>query len=123
MQNKSVYPPQRLGALIEAVRHLRLTWRLFRDGRVPIWLKTIPFLALAYVLFPLDFLPDAVLGLGQLDDLALLLLGIELFVNLCPTELVRQHKERLSQAGAAAESSPESVVDSTYRVQDRDEHP
>lgn len=117
MLNKGVYT-QHSGALRDAIRHLQLAWRLLRDGRVPLGFKLIPFLALAYILLPWDFLPDPVLGLGQLDDLALVLLGIELFVNLCPTELVRQHRQRLHQDDAAAEPSTEQVIESAYRVRD-----
>jgi|YNPNPStandDraft_1061719.scaffolds.fasta_scaffold75503_2 uncharacterized membrane protein YkvA (DUF1232 family) len=115
------FDAQRFGALRDAIHHVQLAWRLLRDGRVPLGFKLIPFLALAYILLPWDFLPDPVLGLGQLDDLALILLGIELFVNLCPTELVRQHSQRLRQEAGAATPATEQVVESAYRVWDADE--
>ena len=77
--------------LQEIVRQARLAWRLFRDERVPVWTKVIPPVALAYVLFPLDIIPDWAPGLGQLDDIAVLLIGVKLFIELAPREVVREH--------------------------------
>lgn len=82
---------QRIFLLRELLRNGRLTLRLLRDGRVPIYLKAIVGLALAYVLLPFDFMPDLIPGLGQLDDLAALAAGIALFIRLCPPEIVEQY--------------------------------
>jgi len=73
------------------VRQVRLAWRLLLDERVPVWTKLIPPAALAYVLLPLDILPDVALGLGQLDDVAVLLIGTKLFIELAPQDVVREH--------------------------------
>ncbi|MBC7249157.1 MAG: DUF1232 domain-containing protein [Anaerolineae bacterium] len=89
-------PEDRTGPLSEIIKNLRLTWRLLRDSRVPIWQKLIPPAALLYVLSPIDFVPDAVLGLGQLDDFSIILLGIWGFIQLCPQNVVQEHLERLS---------------------------
>lgn len=82
--------------LKEMVRQLRLTWRLLWDGRVPLWTKVIPPAVLAYVISPIDILPDfPPMGLNQLDDLAVLLLGVRLFIELAPPGVVREHLESL----------------------------
>jgi uncharacterized membrane protein YkvA (DUF1232 family) len=81
--------------LQDVARQVRLAWRLFRDQRVPLWTKLIPPVALAYVFFPVDIIPDVALGLGQLDDIAVLLLGIKLFVELSPPDVVREHLRAL----------------------------
>lgn len=73
----------------DAARQVRLAWRLFRDHRVPMWVKLVPSAALVYVLSPVDFI--MLPGLGQLDDLAVLLIGIKLFVELSPPDVVREH--------------------------------
>ncbi|MBI5566808.1 MAG: DUF1232 domain-containing protein [Chloroflexi bacterium] len=73
----------------------RLTWRLLRDQQVPIAAKLVPLGVLAYILFPIDFLPDAILGLGQVDDLALLLLGIQVFIAIVPRALVQRHRDAM----------------------------
>ena len=79
------------------------------------WTKAVPLLALAYVVFPLDFIPDALLGLGQLDDLTIILLGLKAFVSFSPADLVSQydHKLRREDAGGA-----EETIDTSYRVLD-----
>lgn len=46
---------------------------------------------LAYVLAPLDLLPDFMPGLGQIDDLIVIFLGLQLFLRLCPKEVVSEH--------------------------------
>jgi len=86
---------QRAGILAEIVRQLQLIWRLLKDSRVPTWTKLFVPATLLYVLSPIDFIPDVALGLGQLDDLTILLLGLWLFVDLCPKDIVRQHLEEL----------------------------
>src|SRR4030042_9325 len=81
-----------LGWITDLVRQGRLAWRLFWDGRVPFWTKLIPPAMLLYILSPVDLLPDfPILGLGQLDDLAIFLIGTKLFIELAPTEIVREH--------------------------------
>ena len=78
-----------LRALIDQIR---LTWRLLRDPRVPIWAKAIPVIGLIYVLSPLDFIPDVIIGLGQLDDLAIVIGGMRLFAAVVPQDIVEQHR-------------------------------
>jgi uncharacterized membrane protein YkvA (DUF1232 family) len=50
----------------------RLLWRLARDRRVPWTAKVVACGAVAYVVSPLDLIPDAVPGVGRVDDLYLL---------------------------------------------------
>lgn len=84
-----------LGWFKEIIIQFQLAWRLFADPRISWGYKLIPILALAYVISPLDLLPDVVLGLGQLDDLAILLIGLNLFINFCPSEVVEEHQHAL----------------------------
>ncbi len=74
---------------------LRLTWRLIRDPRVPVWSKAIPVLTLAYILSPLDLIPDVIIGLGQLDDLALFMGAMRLFEAVSPDDVVAEHRAAL----------------------------
>ncbi len=70
----------------------QLAWNLLWDGRVPFVTKLIPILTMIYLLSPVDILPDVALGLGQLDDLAIFLIGLRLFIDVCPPELVAEHE-------------------------------
>jgi uncharacterized membrane protein YkvA (DUF1232 family) len=107
----------------DAVRQARLTWRLFWDRRVPWWAKLVPPIALAYVFFPIDLIPDVVPVLGQLDDIAILLIGAKLFVELSPPDVVREHLRALGARiqewrvveGEAKESEPPLVVEGDYK--------
>jgi len=118
--------PDDTGALLawvqDVARQARLAWRLFWDRRVPFWTKLIPPAALAYLFFPLDIIPDMALGLGQLDDVAVLLLGAKLFIELSPPDVVREH---LLALGAKIKEwrvveqegdRPPTVVDGEYQV-------
>jgi uncharacterized membrane protein YkvA (DUF1232 family) len=62
----------------------RLLWRAHSSSQVPGWLKTILPLGLLYVIFPLDFLPDFIPLLGQLDDASLLALLAYVVYQLLP---------------------------------------
>lgn len=115
-----------IGSLAEIVRQLRLVFRLLGDQQVSTLIKAIPVIALLYVLSPIDILPDLALGLGQLDDLAIILLGLKLFVELSPPEIVRQHLENLgvapddAQAPEEEEEDQGEVIEGSYRVVDDD---
>jgi uncharacterized membrane protein YkvA (DUF1232 family) len=92
--------PDDTGALLawfqELIRQARLTWRLLWDSRVPWWSKLVPIGVLAYVISPVDLVPGAMFpGFGQLDDVAVLLLGAKLFVELSPPDVVREHLRAL----------------------------
>jgi uncharacterized membrane protein YkvA (DUF1232 family) len=106
--------------LKEAVRQLRLAWRLFLDRRVPLWTKIVPPVALAYVLSPVDILPDIPpMGLNQLDDVAVVLLGIKLFIELAPPEVVREHLRELGakiDEWRVVDEGEATVVEGTYSV-------
>jgi uncharacterized membrane protein YkvA (DUF1232 family) len=82
------------GRFVQVLLHLpnfaRLYWRLFRDRRVSILPKALLVLTLLYVASPLDVVPDFIAGIGEMDDVAVVLGGLWLFVRLCPPEVVRQ---------------------------------
>lgn len=105
-----------LGFVTGLFNQFRLVWLLMQDSRVSLWMKSVVPLSLLYLISPLDFIPDVILGLGQLDDLGIVLLGMTLFVKLCPPNIVEYYKNQL-------EYGPENdneAVDTTYRVMDED---
>ena len=68
----------------------RIAWKLMWNSQVPISAKLIPLFAILYILSPIDLVPDLVVGLGQLDDLAILLLGTQLFIAVSPQDIVKR---------------------------------
>jgi uncharacterized membrane protein YkvA (DUF1232 family) len=66
--------------------------RLARDPQVPPGPKLVAAGAVAYVLSPIDLLPEALLGpLGLIDDLLVVGAGISFLVNRVHPDLVRAH--------------------------------
>ena len=112
----------RTGLIAYLLRNLRLAWKLLLDSRVPSLTKLIiPGLMALYILSPIDIVPDALLGLGQLDDLAVFVLAVKLFIELSPSEIVQEHLRGLTGGGPTPRHSTESegeVVDGDYRVTD-----
>ncbi|MBC7227091.1 MAG: DUF1232 domain-containing protein [Thermoflexales bacterium] len=102
----------------ELVRQLRLAWRLFKDRRVPWVLKLIPPAALIYIFSPIDILPDLSLGLGQLDDIAILLLALKLFIELAPADVVREHLRALGAKISEWAAEEPSVVEGEFEVKE-----
>jgi uncharacterized membrane protein YkvA (DUF1232 family) len=69
-----------------------LVLRLLRDARVRPGDKAIAVLGLAYVLSPIDLLPEFLFGpLGLLDDAFLLALTVSRLVNRVHPDVVRAH--------------------------------
>jgi uncharacterized membrane protein YkvA (DUF1232 family) len=115
-ERKPVVTEDQAGALTQLVRTVRLVWRLTQDPRVPTWPKFILPAAVLYVLSPIDLLPDFILGLGQVDDIAILFLAVGLFVELCPAHVVQEHRQALSGSDARQDPPDPNVVEGTYRV-------
>lgn len=93
LNNKAKQP----GFWREIWQQARLVVRLVRDPEVPFYLKFLPFLAVAYVLFPLDLISDFVPLLGQVDDGMVLLVGSKLFIELSPRTAVNRHMQAIRE--------------------------
>ncbi len=102
----------------ELIRQIRLAWRLFKDRRVPWALKLIPPAALIYILSPIDILPDLGLGLGQLDDVAIILLSLKLFIELAPPEVVREHLRALGAKIAEWTTEEPAVIEGEFQIKE-----
>lgn len=65
---------------------------LARDSRVPMRIKAVAGGAVAYLLSPVDLLPEALLGpLGLADDFVLAFLVLDLALNHVDPRIVREH--------------------------------
>lgn len=86
--------------IVKLPTYARMVWGLMRDPRTPIGLKGILAAALAYVVLPVDLVPDAVPILGQADDLTVLLLVLDLFIQNAPPEVRAEHAARAKNGTA-----------------------
>jgi len=66
----------------------------------------VPIIALLYLISPIDIVPDFIPGLGQMDDLTILLLAVWIFLQIVPKDLLREQR---GESG---------VVEGDYRVVD-----
>jgi uncharacterized membrane protein YkvA (DUF1232 family) len=83
------------GILKEAVllipNFVKLLYRLLRDSRVPLAEKALLLGTVSYVISPLDFLPDVVPFLGQVDDLYLVALVLLRMLSRTDETVLREH--------------------------------
>jgi uncharacterized membrane protein YkvA (DUF1232 family) len=95
--------PQNSGFFQDLIMRVKLIWRLMGDRRVNFLLKIIPVVSLIYLISPVDLLPGLALPvIGALDDAAVLWIGSQLFVNLCPDGVVREHLNALQKVVSGA---------------------
>lgn len=91
----------RMGRMvIKLPTYARVVWGIVRDPRTPVGLKGLLMAALAYVVLPVDLIPDAIPILGQADDLTVLLLVLDLFVQNAPPEVRAEHTTRAKNGTA-----------------------
>jgi uncharacterized membrane protein YkvA (DUF1232 family) len=99
--------------LQEFIKQAKLVGRLIGDRRVNGLLKLIPIASIIYLVSPIDLVPGlAVPLLGALDDAAVVWIGTTLFIELCPPEVVQEHREALD--GYPAGDSGE-IIDAETR--------
>ena len=126
MSSKKMTPSsaeKQVNMLSALMDQIRLVWYLLTDGKVSLLTKAIIPVALLYVISPIDFIPDVILGLGQLDDLGVILLGLTLFVKLSPPDVVEYYRKQI-EYGDSDEmpviDDDDDTVDTTYRIIDED---
>ena len=94
-------PPRDAKAAIETIRKMpayaRLVWALARDPRVPTRQKLVLGAIAGYLVFPLDLIPDFIPVIGQLDDLGVLIFGLDFFIRNAPKEVVEEHMGRIAR--------------------------
>jgi len=83
------------GKLQEAImlipNYLKLLYRLTRDNRVKTAEKALLLATAAYVVSPVDFLPDFIPFVGQIDDVLLVALVLKRFMNSISPQVLYQH--------------------------------
>jgi uncharacterized membrane protein YkvA (DUF1232 family) len=81
--------------LVETIRqiphYLRLLGGLFTDRRVSLVDKVLVGAAIAYVVSPLDFIPDAIPFLGQVDDVFLVTTSLQRLIANAGRHVLLDH--------------------------------
>ena len=80
--------PHRGGFFEGFLLRIKLIIRLMGDSRVNPLLKLVPLASLVYFIMP-DLAP------GPVDDVAVIWIGLYLFVELCPPEVVAEHMQEV----------------------------
>ena len=106
-KNRKIVVPASRGMTRDFVDRLKLILRLMGDSRVSPWVKLIPIGAIAYLISPIDIIMG-IPGVAALDDAAILWIGSNLFVELCPPDVVQEHRQDL---GSNFEDSSGDIVD------------
>jgi uncharacterized membrane protein YkvA (DUF1232 family) len=102
------------GYFAELWQQLKLVYQLMLDPEVPIYLKILPFAAILYLLFPFDFLPDVIPGIGQLDDITILVVGAKMFIELAPDQVVSRHLQKMRRNGKLATGTDDQASGSSF---------
>jgi uncharacterized membrane protein YkvA (DUF1232 family) len=114
-RNKSMTNPGG-GVFNEISNHFKLVFRLLRDPRVNPFLKLIPIATLAYLI-----IPDLIIG--PIDDAAIIGFGLFIFVELCPEDVVQEHRAALAGTIPGEWHDPQSfdeddIVDAEFTEDD-----
>ncbi len=128
MTNQTQQSQSNASTFTRLLDHLKLSWQLFRDPSVSSLVRYgIPILGLIYLISPVDIIPDVLLGFGQLDDAAVLLLLSQLMIMLAPDDIINKYRQATQGGAAPSSSQPDStrtaksapdddVIDADYRV-------
>lgn len=71
--------------------YLKLLYRLAKDNRVAAVEKALLLATAAYVVSPVDFLPDFIPFVGQIDDVLLIALILKRFMNSVERHILYEH--------------------------------
>lgn len=85
-----------------------MLWKAFWAPATPFHLKAATVLAAAYLLWPLDILPDFIPVAGWIDDIIIVPLIISWIVSRLPADPVPAHREGPIIDGTIRRSSPHS---------------
>ena len=94
-------------------KSIRLILRLVADGRVNPLLKLLPVASLVYLFSPLDA------PIPLIDDALVLWLGNSLFLELCPPDVVDEHRTSLEPIMKPKDPDQslggEDIIDAQYK--------
>ena len=80
-----------LGTIAQIPQYLRLLGGLLVDRRVSAVDKVLVAAAIAYIVLPLDFIPDAIPFLGEVDDVFLLMTALQRLISNAGRRVLLDH--------------------------------
>lgn len=69
---------------------------LARDPRLPLRVRLLPLLVLAYLVSPIDLVPDFIPVVGQLDDVVFARFVLQTISTSVSPDLLREHVRRVT---------------------------
>ena len=96
-----------VGVVARVPRYVKLGWLLMNEQTVSGRGKAALGGGLAYAISPIDPVPGFIPVLGQLDDLAVLLLAVRMALKSAPTEVADRH---LAEAGLSWQTLERDLV-------------
>lgn len=72
--------------------HVYALYHGMHDPRVPWYAKLLTLLVIAYVISPVDIIPDFIPVLGLLDEVILVPIALALIIKLVPEEVIREYQ-------------------------------
>ena len=98
------------GIFREIANQFKLIMRLMSDPRISVGLKLLPFASALYFIFP-DIVP------GPIDDAFIIGIGTYIFIELCPPEIVQEHRDALNQTIGGQWRDPQEgdIVDGEFK--------
>ena len=88
---------------------LELAGRLVMDDRMPLMVRILPAVLVLYLALPLDLIPDFIPLISRLDDLAVVVIALDLFMEGVPRELMIEKLYELDIDGRELERDMEAV--------------
>ena len=89
---------QMLKKLSEKARELKssvfLLYGSLDDPRIPLHVKILALLIVAYIISPIDIIPDFITVLGLLDEVILVPIMLSFTVRLIPDEIRQEYQQQ-----------------------------
>jgi len=95
------------GFISDVILKIKLVFKLIQDDRIDILVKAIPVFCLIYLIVPIDLL------IGPIDDAIVLYVGMDLFISLCPQDIVNEYLVNLK--GQSNSPSTEEIIDAEFK--------
>ena len=111
-------PEERVNLFRSLYERVVLSGKLFVDSRVSFMAKLIPIGSVLYFFSPFDFIPEALLvalgpavAVGVVDDLALIVIALNLFIQVAPSDVVKEHLREMGARIGYQFEDDDTIID------------